>query len=106
MKYILFTSVLIALFFSCKSDKNNSGVIPDVYVDLQLNLSNVEYQPLQTTNGYVHINGGARGIIVYRSSSNSFYAFERNCPNSPNAVCAQVSVDSSSLYIQCSCCTS
>ena len=101
---LLFISLLI-ISLGCKNE-NRQGVIPDVYVDIQLNLSNIEYQPLQNTNGYVHIEGGVKGIIVYHSTSNDYAAFERNCPNAPNEDCATVSVDSSSLYIQCPCCTS
>lgn len=95
----------LLLFFSCKND-NNRGTIPYAYVDIQINLSNAEYQPLQTQGGYINIDGGVRGIIVYRNYSNDYLAFERNCPNAPSEDCAKVSVDSSSLYIQCPCCTS
>ena len=103
MKRVLLFSLLI-ISLGCKKD-NNQQVIPNTLVDIQINLSNLEYQSLQTFGGYVNITGGVRGIIVYRSE-NDYKAFERNCPNAPELDCARVSVDSSSLYIQCPCCTS
>ena len=102
-KFLILLSLIS--FLSCKND-NRNGTIPNVFVDIQINLSNIEYQPLQTVGGYVNIDGGVRGIILYRNLNNDYLAFERNCPNAPNEDCARVAVDSSNLYIQCPCCTS
>ena len=97
--------VLLLSLLSCKND-NNRGVIPNVFIDIQINLSNFEYQNLRTPGGFVNIEGGVKGIILYRNFNNQYLAFERTCPNAPNEDCARVSVDPSNLFIQCTCCSS
>ena len=50
--------------------------------------------------------GGVRGIIVYRTNSTSYNAFERNCSYHPNDACATVNVHNSGLYMTDPCCAS
>ncbi len=78
----------ISLVFSC--DKNQSQ-IPNVYVDIYIDLTDPLYSDLQIPGNYVYITGGVNGIIVYRSSSDEFSAFERTCPYDPD--CGKVFVD-------------
>ncbi|MDX5346967.1 MAG: hypothetical protein LPJ89_01645 [Hymenobacteraceae bacterium] len=105
-------NVLLILFlsigcFACSDDDNQpKQLIPDVYVNEQINLTNIQYAPLRQDGGYVYIQGGVRGIIVYRQSTNSYIAFERNCPYQPFDDCALVSVDQSRLFMIDSCCKS
>ena len=101
---ILFFLSFSIVFISCENDIQQE-YIPDVFVDEQINLSNVEYQVLQNEGGSVNIEGGVKGIIIYRTI-NDYKAFERNCPYAPNEECAQVEVDISTLFIQCPCCSS
>lgn len=80
--------------------------IPIVFVDETLNLNNFENTPLKNIGGYVYIEGGVRGIIVYRQSQDRFLAFERNCPFQPMDPCARVEVDESTLFMIDPCCSS
>ena len=100
----LFISVLVWLFTGCKTEEPD--FIPDVFVDIQINLNNIEYLPLQTPGGFITVDGGVRGIIIYRTNTNNYRAFERNCPFKPSEDCSTVSVDGSALFMQCPCCTS
>ena len=103
LKNSIFLFIIILVITSCKNEQQD--YIPYAYVDIQINLSNAEYQPLQYEGGSVNIEGGVRGIILYRSADD-YRAFERNCPYAPSEDCAQVDVDVSTLFIQCPCCSS
>jgi len=80
--------------------------IPIAIVDETINLTNQQYLNLQFDGGNVSIDGGVRGIIIYRFSSNDYRAFERNCSFEPLNTCARVEVDGSNLFLVDSCCTS
>ena len=53
-----------------------------------------------------NIEGGVKGIIVYRESLSNFKAYERNCTYQPTNTCATVSVDDTNLIAVDSCCGS
>jgi hypothetical protein len=80
--------------------------IPNVFVDETINLNNFEYNTLNNIGGYVYLEGGVRGIILYRQSPDVFRAFERNCPYQPMDECANISVDESTFFMIDSCCNS
>ena len=52
------------------------------------------------------IDGGVRGIILYRESSTLYHAYERNCTYLPNEACATINVDISELFLIDPCCNS
>lgn len=78
----------ILLFTAC--DENKSS-IPNVYVDITIDLTDSLYYDLQSVGAYVYITGGVNGILIYRSSSDDFNAYERTCPYDPD--CGKVYVD-------------
>ncbi len=75
---VLFLTMLF--FFNC-NERNDA--IPDVYVNIELDLNNPDFFPLQTMGNNVYVTGGVRGILVYRKSYNEFLAVERCCPHDP-----------------------
>ncbi|MBR9997456.1 MAG: hypothetical protein KFF73_00730, partial [Cyclobacteriaceae bacterium] len=70
------------------------------------NLNNFAYTPLKNIGGFVYLNGGVRGIIVFRKSQDKYLAFERNCPFQPLDACALVKVNESTLFMVDPCCSS
>ena len=52
------------------------------------------------------IDGGVRGIILYRVDATTYLAYERNCSFQPNEACSTVDVHISKLYMFDSCCGS
>jgi nitrite reductase/ring-hydroxylating ferredoxin subunit len=68
------------LINSCKSDYID---IPDVYVNIAVDLNDPDFFMLNAAGNGVEISGGYAGIIVYRQSSETFAAYERACPYSP-----------------------
>jgi len=81
----------------CKDD--NQEQVPNVLVDIQVNINNPGYINLQATGGWMYFDGGSRGIIVYRKSTDEFIAMDRHCPYQPSNSCGQVKVDSASNVI-------
>ncbi len=103
----LFITAFSALFLLACSDKNERvDYIPNVHVNEQINLTNIQYTALRQDRGFVYLSGGVRGIIIIRQSSNRYLAFEQNCTYQPFDSCATVKVDASSLFLQDDCCGS
>ena len=97
--------LLSTVFLGCDDTFVEDG-IPQVYVEEIINLDNFQFNALNNLGGTVYINGGVRGIIVYRKNLTEYTAFERNCTFQPMSDCATVSVDESSLFLLDSCCSS
>jgi nitrite reductase/ring-hydroxylating ferredoxin subunit len=73
---------------------------------ITVNLNYPQFQKLKLDGGFVYLDGGLKGIILYRANENSYLAFERACPHHPEAGCAIVQVDPSSLFMIERCCNS
>lgn len=83
--FFLFASVLLTSL-SCK--KNNSHPVPDIPFDITINMDLPSYNALNGVGGWTYVNGGSRGIIVYRRSIEEFVAFDRHSPADPDGICA------------------
>jgi hypothetical protein len=97
----LFTLLLLA----CQTGLNQSP-IPNVPVDIEINLNDLDNAPLQLIGGYIYLDGGVRGIILRRETQTIYRAFDRNCTFQPSDACAIVEVHSSGFYIEDTCCQS
>ena len=91
------------LITSC--EKRNDD-IPIVRVDIFILTTQPAFAALNAIGGWVYLNGGVRGIIVYRSSQLDFVALDRNCTFDPNASCATVHVESNNIAAADTCCGS
>ncbi len=98
--------IFFIIITACTPNRSDDPVPFIPFVDIVMNLSLPEYIKLRTDGGYVQINGGVRGIIVYRVNSSSYAAYERNCSFHPNDACATVNIHNSGLYMQDPCCGS
>lgn len=98
---------LVLVFFSACGEKIDAPLIPDVLVNEQINLTNIQYNALRRDNGYVYLsNSGVKGIILMHKTGDTYLAFERNCPYQPYDACALVSVDASGFFMEDTCCQS
>jgi hypothetical protein len=97
-------ALLLVSFPACKKD--NSPQIPNVYVNLSLDISSTFYIELNSVGGWVNITGGYKGITIYRVSTDEFVAFERCCPYDPDVDAARVAVDTSGLTLSDAVCGS
>jgi nitrite reductase/ring-hydroxylating ferredoxin subunit len=93
IKFIIILSIIISAIsiFTIQSCDKEHNQIPNVFVDIEIDLTDPLYSDLQLPGNYVYITGGVNGIIVYRSTSNEFDAYERTCPHDPD--CGIVYVD-------------
>lgn len=84
--------ILLSLLPACKKSATVDP-IPTVPVNLTVPLSLPEYSALNSIGNHVYINGGYKGIILYRNLS-GFLAFERACPYDPTTSGSIIEVDS------------
>lgn len=96
----------LLLLVSCKSELTDDPIPYLPFTDILINLSFPEYTALRVDGGHKEINGGIRGIILYRVSTSLYLAYERNCSYHPNEACATVNIHSSGLYMIDPCCGS
>jgi nitrite reductase/ring-hydroxylating ferredoxin subunit len=96
--------LIILVLFSCS--KEQESTVPSVPVNVRINLDNPGYNNLNTIGGSVYVEGGYRGIIVYRRGISEFMAFERTCSYQSADTCAYVSLDSTISSVGCNCCES
>jgi len=80
--------------------------IPNVAVNIEINLNEIDNAPLQQIGGFIYVQGGVRGIILRRESQSNYRAFEQNCPYQPLDTCAKVDMHSSGFYFEDTCCGS
>ena len=104
MKNWLYILIIPFLFLGCKKDENSN--IPLVSVNVTINANNPAYNPIAVPGGWMYINGGSRGIIIYRTSNESFNAYDRHCTYDSGNSCALVSVDASNIIGLDDCCDS
>jgi len=84
----------------CKSDTNE---LPDVMVDQWVYLSNYPYNKL-FPGSWAPVDGGLKGIILYRVSETKFKAYDRACPHIALNDCSVLNaVEGSSLKVVCEC---
>ena len=102
--FTCFLAVTLFLFTDCGKDSDNP--VPSVYVDFTLYLSQPSNSNLNAVGGWIYTTGGARGIIVYRLSIDTFMAFDRNCTYNSDAASAVVAVESNGLFAADSSCGS
>ena len=110
---ILYLGLLASLAAACNSNTDTTTAIPNVPVNVQLDLRDQQNRALLFDNGVVTIpagsangQGGVRGIYVVRQNATTYSAFERNCPYQPLTTCATITLDNSGLYFVDSCCGS
>ncbi|MDB5262318.1 MAG: hypothetical protein JWQ14_1599 [Adhaeribacter sp.] len=96
---------LFLLLLGCE-DNAEAPIIPNVLINEQINLTNIQYNKLRQDNGYVYLNAGARGIILIRENASRYRAIERNCTYHPEDPCGIVTVDASNLFLKDPCCGS
>ncbi|MBD79454.1 MAG: hypothetical protein CL840_11085 [Crocinitomicaceae bacterium] len=96
---IISCALLLLSFFSCNKDQNQDiyTTIPNVEVDLYLNLNEPANYNLTIVGGWRYMSGGSRGLIIYRGQD-QFYAYDRHTPHNSDESCAVVSVDSTNFF--------
>ena len=102
MKNIFYILIFLISLISCSTD---ADYIRDVYVNIEINLGLPEYSELNTIGNSIYIEGGNKGIIIYKMGVNEYRVYDRNCSYEPSSDCAYIDSVSSTIA-SCSCCTS
>ncbi len=105
MKKILLFFPLFLLILACSSSDDNyqnNPNLPNVRVDLQLNLDFGEYNDLSFPgNSFVTYNQGVKGVVIYNINNTQFAAFELSDPNHPPSNCSGMTVNG--VIASCGC---
>lgn len=91
--------MVVAIFFalSLSSCKEEKYPIPNVPVNIIINLDLPSYQALNAPGGYAYTNGGSRGIVVYRNFD-EFVALDRHSTYNHENECAVVHVNPDNIF--------
>ena len=97
--------LLLSTAWSCNKTQEHPS-IPNVAVNIYMDISSTMYIELSTIGGYVYVTGGYKGIVVYRVSPDEFVAYDRGCPYDPDLACARIEMNPSGITLTDSCCGS
>ena len=102
---ILVLLAFLSIFSFCKKKNQNvQDNIPYQIVNITIYPNDPLYFKLQTAGGWVYINGGVNGIIVYRktatNSPTDFVAIERTSTALPDDPYAKVKVQSDNFTLK------
>lgn len=107
MKVLQFSAVLFfGLLSSCAGDDEGMRPVAPALVNIEINLSNIQYQNLRQIGGFIYLEGGHRGLIVYHESQAGYRVWDRLCTNEPTDKCGVVEMHSSGFYMEDPCCGS
>ena len=98
VKLQIFLVLLMLVSASCK--KNKKHPIPSIPFDITIDLALPSYTDLNGAGGWAYVNGGIKGIIVYRQSYDVFVAFERQSPEDPENTCSSGLVPNADNFLQ------
>jgi nitrite reductase/ring-hydroxylating ferredoxin subunit len=99
MQKLLLLFVIVG-FISCEKN-DTQDILPNINVNVTVNLDLPQYIDLQTPSGWAYTNGGLKGIIIQNTGLTPKYkAFERACPNND---CVTPMTFDGSLKLKCSC---
>jgi hypothetical protein len=98
VKIQIFFLLLVLVSASCKKNKNHP--VASVPFDITIDLTLPSYTDLNGAGGWAYVNGGIKGIIVYRQSYDVFVAFERQSPEDPDNTCSSGLITNPDNFLQ------
>lgn len=106
MRRLLIYFIVLMVVGGCTPDLSDDDIPWQPFDVININLNLPEFIRLKMDGSYLYIDGGVRGLILYRKNASNYITYERNCSFQPNSACATVDVHVSTLYMLCSCCSS
>ena len=103
LAFLILLSGIVFVTSCNKEDPQQQGIIPNVYVNEIIYPNSIDYIP---PGGWMYVDAGYRGIIVFRFDQFTFAAYERTCPYDPHEDCAVVEVEIAGITAIDSCCMS
>jgi len=102
MKRLFFIFTIFLFFTTCKEHED---IIPNVSFNVSIDLTDPQYSSQNTFLFYKDLSGnraGINGIVVYRLTSDTYYAFDLMCPNEKQNHCLVEIKDD--VTCKCPCC--
>jgi Rieske Fe-S protein len=97
--------ISLLLLVGCRSQTGD--FVPNVLVDVFINMNLPSYQQLNLVGGTLFFNeAGYRGLIVHRLALDEFRAYDRACTFQPSESCHVVELDTATNLLECPCCNS
>jgi len=97
---IIFPLVLSLILIAGSCDKQTAHeTIPNVAVDIYIDVNSTLYVQLNTIGGWLYLTGGYKGVLVYRVSEDEFVAYDRTCPYDPYVAESQLEMDMGNLTV-------
>lgn len=84
---IILPILVLFVFLGCRKKKFHP--VPNVPTDITIDINLPSYNALTGVSGWTYVNGGSRGIIVFRRSTDQFLAFDRHSPADPDGTCPE-----------------
>lgn len=101
----LILTLALSMGTSCKQDDPHDS-IPNVPVNMSLDINSTLYINLSMVGGYEYLTGGYKGVVVYRVSLDEFVAYDRVCSHDPLLEDARLIMDNSSFVLKDTLCGS
>lgn len=84
-QYILFLGFTFLLYIQCENGDKTMDCFPNSSISYQIRLDLPAYQNLASIGGWAYVPGGptsgTNGLIVVRTGSYEFKAYDRNAPH-------------------------
>lgn len=93
-KIVIVISILSFTLFNCKEKQREPDPIPYQPVEITIYPNDPIYFKVQTIGGWLYLNGGVQGILLYRSTQTEFLAYERASTYLPDNAYALAKVQS------------
>ena len=100
-------SIFITLLLLANCNKDHEEVIPNVSFHVTIDLTDPKYSSRNTFIVHKDVAGnraGINGVVVYRLTSDTYYAFDLMCPNEKKVTCLVGLKDD--VTCECPCCKS
>lgn len=95
--FLLLITLLLPVGACHKTQEHET--IPNVAVDIYIDVNSTLYLQLNTVGGWVYLTGGYKGILVYRISDAEFVAYDRTCPYDPHVAESRLEMDLGNLTV-------
>lgn len=90
----LLSLIMLIFLISCTRDGQIVETnVPNVEVNLRININDPLYSRARNVGGWTYLNGGSRGIILYQQSFGVFVAYDRHCTFDPAEVCSTLDMN-------------
>jgi nitrite reductase/ring-hydroxylating ferredoxin subunit len=92
------------LLLSC--EKNKVHPIPNVSVNVKIDLNDAEYSFLRAPFNHIILDAGINGILIFSVDKNVFVAYEVTCPYEYGSEYSDCTVEVDGSLAKCPCCGS